>query len=280
MPEDEVIPEYGDEAGYEIYDANGDIIGKILYADYQGNPTMTFRSYHNIGFQLFSPSLNRLVDVMILDNETLANVPTIEMLYRLSVEGVVTNAVTASKIFLDHGLFIESAGSNLEELHMGTKDGMYLRFGIDGGGRFIQAPSINERTTSSNPNVTLASDNTLRKSTSAKKYKEDIQKIQFDPKLILKIDPVSWIDKAELEEGNIQRRYFGLIADYVEAVGLGDYVTYRDGEVDGLMYDRLLTLLIPIVKEHEEQMDNINKIASLALTKVEELEKQIEELTK
>jgi phage minor structural protein len=93
---------------------------------------------------------------------------------------------------------------------------------------------------------------------SARKYKTDIQPIDIDPYLILKIVPQSWIDKGELEQNGGAheglQRYYGLIADDVSDIGLTPYVEYAEGEVEGLAYDRLLTLLIPITSDHEEKI--------------------------
>src|SRR5699024_4050541 len=53
------------------------------------------------------------------------------------------------------------------------------------------------------------------------------------------------------------RRIPGLIAEEIEKAGLFEFVTYRDGEIDGVMYDRIPILFIPILRDHE---DKINKL--------------------
>jgi hypothetical protein len=71
--------------------------------------------------------------------------------------------------------------------------------------------------------------------------------------------PKSWYDRAEVAANNGDttglKRHQGLIAEDVEAVGLSEYVTYEDGEIEGLEYDRLWTLLIPIVREIKDEVN-------------------------
>jgi len=52
------------------------------------------------------------------------------------------------------------------------------------------------------------------------------------------------------------RRIPGLVAEEVEAAGLSAYVNYdADGKVIGLAYDRLWTLLVPLVKRQRDKID-------------------------
>ena len=164
--------------------------------------------------------------------------------------------------FLNSGATIFTNGNMFSfqtrgEIEYGIKGVRVLRMGKDAAGEFVQMHSAYNRTTSSNANTVIAPDATFRRATSAKKYKTDIKTSKIDPYLILKLEPKSWIDKAEKEIGDIQRRYYGLIADDVYDIGLGDYVTYENDEVDGLMYDRLWTLLIPIVRDLKEENEQL-----------------------
>ena len=47
----------------------------------------------------------------------------------------------------------------------------------------------------------------------------------------------------------------GLVAEEVEEAGLTEYVTYRGGQTSGVRYDRLWTLLIPIVKDLSARLE-------------------------
>src|SRR5690625_4216998 len=111
---------------------------------------------------------------------------------------------------------------------------------------------------------------------SSKRYKLAIEDVKSDPYNILKLSPKSWYDKKNTEEiaELLTRQYNGekvsfdevehleripgLIAEEVEEAGLGEFVTYDDkGNVDGVQYERLWTLLLPIVRDLKERIDEI-----------------------
>lgn len=121
----------------------------------------------------------------------------------------------------------------------------------------------------------------LKRSTSAQKYKLAIENADINPARLLGVPVRHWYDRAEYEQyanyledrapdGLNTGRYDayttppalvpGLVAEEVEAAGLGEYVTYNEaGEVEGLMYDRLWTLLIPLVKDLTERVTCLEK---------------------
>ena len=118
-------------------------------------------------------------------------------------------------------------------------------------------------------------------STSASKYKLDIKPLEEDnsyPYKLLNLQPKQWFDKGETEryaellskeysgeeidkefkqeaEGGSLDSYYGLIAEDLEAAGLNKFCSYgkenKDGkkEVEGIMYDRIPILMIPILKD-------------------------------
>ena len=280
----EPTPTYENNTNLELRDKNDNLIGEILWEDEDGNPAFIFRGQYDISFEALNKETGKIAKVMSTST-TEGNVPTLFAPYRMQCQHIVGFNMDANSFRLGSGFNLSGEGNDFVIEKNGNR---YLRIGSDAGGLYLQSSAIYDRTTSANPNTVIVSnDHTLRRSTSAKKYKDDIQPSTLDPYLLLEIEPKSWIDKAEQAEGNVQRRYYGLIADEVEEAGLGDYVTYDNGEVDALMYDRLWTLLIPIVKDLKEENDqlrkdleNTNKIASDALIRVEKLEEQINETTK
>ena len=277
-------PNYENNTNLEIRDKNDNLIGEILWEDEDGNPAFIFRGQYDISFEALNKETGKIAKVMSTST-TEGNVPTLFAPYRIQCQHIVGFNMDANSFRLGSGFNLSGEGNNFVIEKNGNR---YLRIGSDRGGLFLQSSAIYDRTTSANPNTVIVSnDHTLRRSTSAKKYKDDIQPSTLDPYLLLEIEPKSWIDKAEQAEGNVQRRYYGLIADEVEEAGLGDYVTYDNGEVDALMYDRLWTLLIPIVKDLKQENKQLRKdletaleLASEAYVKVEKLEGQINENTK
>ncbi|PYG00153.1 hypothetical protein SAMN05216184_10492 [Georgenia satyanarayanai] len=150
-----------------------------------------------------------------------------------------------------------------------------------GGGR-VRAPGAANTTTTTDPNMFVAPSNgTLARSTSARRYKDVIEPVDTDvPARLLDVDPVTWFDHgdaerladyisrstafgpepnpAELDAIQPLRRIPGLIAEDVEAAGLTEFVTYGDdGQVEGLAYGRLWTLLIPLVRDLRDRVTSL-----------------------
>ena len=154
---------------------------------------------------------------------------------------------------------------------------------------------------------------TLERTSSSERYKLNINRgLDLDfAERILKVKPASWFDRncAETyasimtnsmdESGNVDWeqvdevareevepiiRIGGVIAEDVEKAGLGMYVSYGlDGKtVEGVQYDRLWTLLIPIVKEQkakiEKQEARIQDLETKLSKEVTNIKKQMEEL--
>lgn len=161
-------------------------------------------------------------------------------------------------------------------------NGATLNVGSDGVGGRVWSADIYDRTYSSGADVVLTSTGTLGRLTSATKYKLHIKEVEkAKHERILELIPKTWYDKGaseaysaaltqekngeEIDWNEVDIPYLdripGLIAEDVVAAGLPEYVIYgkKDNnghrEIEGLMYDRLWTLLIPIVRE---QTDEIN----------------------
>lgn len=144
---------------------------------------------------------------------------------------------------------------------------------------YITSETIYNRTYSNASNMFITTYGTIGRSTSASKYKlsqerqfKDAEQQYEHSKQILDLDIKTWFDKFEAETyakeiytGERQeeedfklRRYAGLIAEDVEAVGLNEFVTRgKDDEIEGIEYDRLWIHLIPIAKK---QMLEIEKL--------------------
>src|SRR5690625_4790860 len=137
-------------------------------------------------------------------------------------------------------------------------------FIIDSDG-FVTMERVTQNTGTSSANVRIGpSTGMLYMITSSSKFKHDIQKSDIDYYKILDVDVYDWFDKNDyLKNGESTsglKRITGLIADEIANIGLDRFVDYDEtGEIVGLHYDRLWTLLIPIVKELKERLDNIEK---------------------
>ena len=135
-------------------------------------------------------------------------------------------------------------------------------------------PTYNH-TTSAGANVYVAEDGALIRSSSARKYKTDIQDADNDyGNKLIEFAPQKWIDKAEKkryeedpENNKKPGYYYGLIADDLDAAGLDMLVNYgAEGEVEGINYDRLAVALLPVIKSLKNQVASLKKQIK-ALTK-------------
>ncbi len=179
-----------------------------------------------------------------------------------------------------HALFIHGDDST------SSKTGQML-FRTDGSPQIVSA-TIYNRTYSSGSTVTVTSYGTLGRITSASKYKLDITKeTSLEPaNKLLSIDRSSWVDKesaerladsktngTELSEPEINVfRHYGLIAEDLIKAGLDEFVIKgKDGQAEGIEYDRLWTVLIPKIRDLSNQQIEDRMTIS-------RLEKEIEEL--
>lgn len=141
----------------------------------------------------------------------------------------------------------------------------------------IQVPGI--PSTSGGLNITIparSSEWTLQYVGSARRFKTGIRDVKVDPAALLEVPVREWWDKSEMEAyaNRLEddagaktgrwayavkpRRVPGLVAEEVEAAGLENYVQYdEEGRTLALMYDRLWTLLIPLVKDLRDRVDQL-----------------------
>ncbi|WP_273714188.1 gp58-like family protein, partial [Leuconostoc mesenteroides] len=162
----------------------------------------------------------------------------------------------------------------------------YIFVGTDAGGSYsygnrvaIQAEYLHAETVyyhyaSGGGNVYISSDGALLKSSSATKYKTNIEhetdSIQGDQ--LLTIDPATWNDKFEAEqleryhETGVEperqinmegKRYYGIIAEDLVKAGLEELVTRNEetDEVEGVEYSKIGVALIPIVRDLRNRLN-------------------------
>ena len=174
-------------------------------------------------------------------------------------DGVKQLRSWADEIYIDGGVF-RGNGSRLE-------------LGSDGNGQFFRAVGVYYRTyTATTQMVRVTENGVLGRSTSSRRYKLLEEEIDLEyAKRILLLNPKSWFDKRAAEEyahtlqsgedTEIQRieRIGGIIAEDTHDAGLGMYVNYNDeGQPDGVS-DNLMTLIIPVVGDHEKRIAELER---------------------
>ncbi len=174
----------------------------------------------------------------------------------------------------------------------------------------FRSSGIYHTTISGSSNLNISSDGTIKRVSSAAKYKLDIQNINKPDTYaynLLNLNPKQWFDKGETEryakyltaqysgeklrdeeesellDGSINP-YYGLIAEDVKAAGLDEFCIYgkadKNGkkELEGIQYDRIPILTIPILRDLVTCMQKIlpsvekNISDSTLLSEVKEIE--------
>lgn len=188
-----------------------------------------------------------------------------------------------------------------------TTNGSTFRFGVkcNYSDAYFRGQGIYDNTSSGSPNVYISEETYLKRYTSASKYKLNIAPINEDetyPYNILKLSPKQWFDKGETEryaeyltaeytgeemdseyktlclDGTIDS-YYGLIAEDVEAAGLKKFCAYgkedEDGnrELEGIAYDKLPILLIPIMRDMVKYFNLIRPLVKDNITDKDTLDK-------
>jgi hypothetical protein len=146
-------------------------------------------------------------------------------------------------------------------------------------GSTVKSSGIYGTTTSAAANMYISPQNFLKRSTSASKYKLDIKDIEQGDALaynVLRVSPRQWFDRSNIEqyseyltdvanntldetksyqEDDVNLNpYYGLIAEDLVEAGLARFCEYgvnADGtqELEGIQYDRLPILFIPILRD-------------------------------
>ena len=139
---------------------------------------------------------------------------------------------------------------------------------------YFHVPTVRSHGSSTGANVYVAADGALVKSSSATKYKTNIEheidSIQGDQ--LLTIDPATWNDKFESEqleryhETGVEperkinmegKRYYGIIAEDLVKAGLEKLVTRNEetDEVEGVEYSKIGVALIPIIRDLRNKLN-------------------------
>ena len=157
----------------------------------------------------------------------------------------------------------------------------------------LGSPSCAANWTSDAANVHMSNNGLFYHVGSASKFKLDIQDIHKEENYaynLLKINPKQWFDKSETEryaeyltaqyngeeisdEDKIKytdcstNQYYGLIAEDVEAAGLKEFCSYdENNELNGIKYDRIPILMIPILRDLVSYLGKISPYLKDSIT--------------
>nr|WP_257536212.1 peptidase [Limosilactobacillus reuteri] len=158
-------------------------------------------------------------------------------------------------------------------------DTPHIHIGTDGSGRFggnriviegeyVHVPTAWRHTTGDAPNLFIANDGALVRSTSASKYKTEIHRdysTNYGDRL-LELPTATWIDKGQKERYQAGQRsikpkkYFGMIAEDLADAGLDLLVSKNaDGEIEGIQYERIAPALIPVIRKLKKKVQQLEE---------------------
>jgi hypothetical protein len=126
---------------------------------------------------------------------------------------------------------------------------------------------ITHSTTGASANCYIdPSDGRIWRSTSSRRYKQDIEDAPVDPAAVLQMQPRTWRDKAEVQaDPDTGRRYIGFIAEELHELGLSQFVVYdADDQPEAISYDRLSVALLAVVKDQETRLQALEAKAAEA----------------
>lgn len=163
------------------------------------------------------------------------------------------------------GMNVPGAGAITDDLIMSTYDGAIWteRLNVSNANGYINIQGVYDETDASAANVFVASDGSLRRSTSSLRYKKDVETLSISDSVFSLLRPVRYASKKDTTENPL--KYIGFIAEEVDSIGIKELVVYNEeGDPDALQYGQFTALNTLIIQR--------------LMTKIQELEARIEEL--
>lgn len=161
------------------------------------------------------------------------------------------------------------------DVSLGVSGTMYANGQATFNGRLVaHSARQNSVTYTANLNIGVTG-GLISRVSSSQKYKLVTEDITLNPYDLLKVNPRMWFDKNNTEQyadlltrqekgetvdckGEKIRRIPGLVAEEVEAAGLGLFVGYDENDkVESVLYDRAWIMLIPIVRELVQRIEKL-----------------------
>lgn len=170
-------------------------------------------------------------------------------------------------------------GSQFDTGSMGFKNRAHIWVGSNTNGEsgnrivmdgdYVHIISAYRHTTGDAPNLFVANDGALVRSTSATKYKTNIKRSHSTNygERLLNLPIATWTDKGQKERYEAGKRhikpnkYFGMIAEDLADAGLDLLVSRNvNGEIEGIQYERIAPALIPVIKKLKDKVERLEKI--------------------
>jgi len=126
------------------------------------------------------------------------------------------------------------------------------RIYVNGAGS-MYAPGVYNTTAGVSANLYVDSSGLFYRATSSLKYKTNIENATHGLADVLKLRPITYEGKAEVDAG---KTYGGLIAEEVHEAGLTEFVQYADdGSPDAIHYGNMVSLAFKAIQELKTIVD-------------------------
>lgn len=136
-------------------------------------------------------------------------------------------------------------------------------------GEYLHVPTAWRHTTGGAPNLVVANDGAIVRSTSASKYKTEIHRdysSDYGDRL-LELPTATWIDKGQKKRYQAGQRsikpnkYFGMIAEDLADAGLDLFVSRnpQTHEIEGIQYERIAPALIPVIRKLKKKVQELEE---------------------
>lgn len=236
-----------------------------------------------------SAYLDSLQNVFIRAQNGSAEVNSVNGLARVIGTNATITSSALTQVFSGDTILLQSNNSSggAVAIEIAAPNGGGIVIGSSSAGGSVLSPKIMGTTTSAAANVNIAgSGGTLTRSTSSRRYKADIKTALIDSYKILDIEPVTWLDKAELLEWDESRetmpgRYFGAIAEQVHDAGITEVVVYNEEDKpEALSYDRMFVYSLPMLKDMHQRLTASEEENTLLREELNEMKTMITELKK
>ncbi|MFS0655720.1 phage tail spike protein [Bacillus sp. 179-C3.3 HS] len=268
----------GSSGTHMIFSQNDEMVLKVSVDLNRGEPNFSFN-----GLKTGHVASLRSYSVTTQKSSSFSSKEDISF---FAEEYLTVNGRIRTDIFGRNGINISASNGRVAIEGKAEKDGGIsldggawngsLFLGKDNTGKRVWSEDIYWRLYTQPANVYITQYGTLGRVVSSEKYKINIEEYPDDKaENILKLKPKTWFDKqvaesyAEILESGSEddedrpflERVPGLIAEDLYEAGLKEYLFWSDpdenGErqIEGVMYDRLYALLIPIVKELKDKVN-------------------------
>lgn len=158
-----------------------------------------------------------------------------------AVGALIPGTTLGGTVVRGNGVFISG--------NAGTSLGMVV-----GTTNTVTFNSIGTTASAANAFLDSAASNNLLRSTSSRRYKQDIHPLSLaKASEVLNLQPITYRSKAAADDP--KKLWFGLIAEDVAAIEPRLVAYDKDGRPDGVQYDRVGVLTLRVVQQQQQQIE-------------------------